>query len=119
MLIRYKKSFKKIAMGLLSLMPSEKNIKKLTETIDAYENDSQQQLYLWKDDEEYVGIVGVRVKKDTATIQHICVLPSYRSEGVATKMIQQLLSQKEYEHVTAEATIQDLLEKCTNCKSEY
>ena len=37
MLIRYKKIFEKIAMGLLSFMPSEKDLKKLQLTIKQYE----------------------------------------------------------------------------------
>ena len=37
MLIRYKKSMEKIAMGLLSFMPEEKDVKKLTVTMKAYE----------------------------------------------------------------------------------
>ena len=37
MLLRYKKAFEKIAMGLLSFMPQEKDVKKLIETIHQYE----------------------------------------------------------------------------------
>ena len=33
MLVRYKKSLEKIAMGLLSFMPQEKDVKRLMETI--------------------------------------------------------------------------------------
>ena len=33
MLLRYKKTYEKIAMGLLSYMPGDKNVKKLQETI--------------------------------------------------------------------------------------
>ena len=39
MLLRYKKAFEKIAMGLLSFMPQEKDVKKLIETIHQYETD--------------------------------------------------------------------------------
>jgi len=37
MLIRYKKSLEKIAMGLLSFMPEQKDVKKLQQIIHEYE----------------------------------------------------------------------------------
>lgn len=48
MLIRYKKSFEKIAMGLLSFMPNEKDLKQLQQTIKDYETDTDRQLFFGK-----------------------------------------------------------------------
>lgn len=62
MLIRYKKSFEKIAMGLLSFMPNEKDVKQLQQTMKDYETDTDRQLFLWKEDEDIVGCVGVEKK---------------------------------------------------------
>lgn len=45
MLIRYKKSFDKIAMGLLSFMPDEKDLKKLQQTKQLYETEDNWQLF--------------------------------------------------------------------------
>ena len=44
MLLRYKKTYEKIAMGLLSYMPGDKSVKKLQETIQQYETDDNWQL---------------------------------------------------------------------------
>ena len=90
MLVRYKKALEKIAMGLISLMPQEKDIKRLMETIHHYEQNENWTLFLWKKGEEYVGAVGIAVENDTTTIQHITVIPSYRGEGVALTMLRQL-----------------------------
>ncbi|MET1249841.1 MULTISPECIES: GNAT family N-acetyltransferase [Sporolactobacillus] len=88
MLIRYKKSYEKIAMGLLSFIPSEKEIKLLLQTIKRYEDDESWQLFLWKDDEDILGVIGVQITSDhEAVIEHISVNPSYRAEGVGKKMI--------------------------------
>ena len=84
MFVRYKKALEKIAMGLISLMPQEK------ETIHHYEQNENWTLFLWKKGEEYVGAVGIAVENDTTTIQHITVIPSYRGEGVALAMLRQL-----------------------------
>lgn len=91
MLIRYKRSYEKIAMGLLSFMPNEKDIKKLQATIKQYETDDSWQLYLWKKDEDIIGIVGIILHDNgTAELQHICVNPSHRQQGVGTKMVSAL-----------------------------
>ncbi|MFJ7952422.1 GNAT family N-acetyltransferase [Lysinibacillus sp. NPDC096418] len=118
MLIRYKKAFEKIAMGLLSFMPNEKDIKKLTETIQSYETDDNWILYLWKKNDEYVGIIGLVLNNETATIQHVSVVPSYRGEGVATEMVQEVAELGQYENVRATDETREFVQKCIDCTDE-
>jgi len=119
MLIRYKKAFEKIAMGLLSFMPNEKDIKKLTETIHSYENNDNWVLYLWKKNDEYVGIVGlVTDDNNIATIQHVSVVPSYRGEGVAKEMLQEVAELGQFESVRATDETRKFVRKCINCIDE-
>ena len=118
MLIRYKKAFEKIAMGLLSFMPNEKDIKKLTETIQSYENNDNWVLYLWKKNDEYVGIVGIVIGNDSATIQHVSVIPSYRGEGVAKEMLQEVAELGQYENVRATDETREFVRKCIQCNDE-
>ncbi|MCP1144231.1 GNAT family N-acetyltransferase [Lysinibacillus endophyticus] len=112
MLIRYKKPLEKIAMGLLSLMPQEKDVKRLMETIQAYDQEDDWYLYLWKKDEEYIGIVGILDEGDTATIQHITVVPSYRGEGVAIAMLKELLKTSQFKTLKANDDTRPFIEKC-------
>lgn len=87
MLIKYKGSYEKIAMGLLAYMPDEKNVKKLQQTIRKYVEDPRWQLYLWKE-EDIVGIVGITLLEDEKVqLNHISVNPSYREEGLGKKII--------------------------------
>lgn len=91
MLIRYKRSYEKIAMGLLSFVPSEKDLKKLQQTIKKYEEEETWQLFLWKD-EDIIGIVGIEVvNENKAILQHVSVNPSYRSQGVGREMVHALM----------------------------
>ncbi|MBD1378673.1 GNAT family N-acetyltransferase [Metabacillus arenae] len=91
MLIRYKKSFEKIAMGLLSFMPTEKDLKQLLQTMKSYESDDTLQLFLWKVEEDFIGAIGVRKVDDTTVaIQHITVNPSHRHQGVGKQMVNAL-----------------------------
>ncbi|WP_108376747.1 GNAT family N-acetyltransferase RibT, partial [Enterobacter hormaechei] len=93
MLIRFKKSYEKIAMGLLSFMPTEKDVKTLQLTMKDYEAKDDWQLDLWKQNEDFVGIMGI-VKKENQVleIQHLSVNPSHRHMGIGTKMVQELKS---------------------------
>ncbi|WP_108672310.1 GNAT family N-acetyltransferase [Peribacillus acanthi] len=86
MLIRYKKSFEKIAMGLLSFMPNEKDIKKLQTTMKQYETDENWHLFLWKE-EDPLGIVGVFEEQNRIIVQHVSVNPSYRKQGIGKSMV--------------------------------
>ncbi|MCU9613757.1 GNAT family N-acetyltransferase [Caldibacillus lycopersici] len=91
MLIRYKKLFEKIAMGLLSFMPNEKDIKKLQQTIKQYESDENWHLFLWKEDDDIIGIIGVyRKDENVMEIHHISVNPSYRNQGIGKGMVKAL-----------------------------
>ncbi|OEH93539.1 GNAT family N-acetyltransferase [Bacillus solimangrovi] len=89
MLIKFKKSYEKIAMGLLSFMPNEKEVKRLQQTIHQYEQDDKWQLYLWKE-EAIIGIIGVRIEDNVAELQHVCVNPSHRQQGIGKKMVEAL-----------------------------
>lgn len=84
MLIKFKKSFEKIAMGLLSFMPEEKKVKKLQETINEYESNENWQLYLWKE-EEVLGTIGVRLEDEKVVVQHISVIHRIETKELARR----------------------------------
>ncbi|MCI2254640.1 GNAT family N-acetyltransferase [Domibacillus sp. PGB-M46] len=113
MLIRYKKSFKKIAMGLLSYMPREKELRTLTETMESYEADDSRQLFLWKEDEDIVGVVGVAISDTKVEILHIAVNPSFRDEGIGTEMIAAVKKLFSDRTVAPSEATNRFFEKCT------
>lgn len=91
MLIRFKKNLEKIAMGLLSFMPEEKDVKKLQETIRLYEEDDKWHLHLWKEEEDVLGAIGIQiVDDDVLIIQHLTVNPSHRANGIGKRMVQEI-----------------------------
>ncbi|GAA3322514.1 GNAT family N-acetyltransferase RibT [Ectobacillus funiculus] len=80
-------------MGLLSFMPTEKKElkKKLLATVKEYETNEDWQLYLWKEDDDVLGIIGtVKKEEGVVQVQHICVNPSHRHAGMGKKMMQEL-----------------------------
>ncbi|AVQ99281.1 GNAT family N-acetyltransferase [Oceanobacillus sp. M65] len=114
MLIRYKKSLEKIAMGLLSFMPEEKDVKKLQSTIKEYETNSDWHLFLWKEADDVLGAIGVRLEEDiNAVIQHISVNPSHRNQGIGKKMVNEVSKLYEEKYaVCAADEIQQFYTKC-------
>ncbi|WP_022792312.1 GNAT family N-acetyltransferase [Marinococcus halotolerans] len=109
MLIKYKQSYKKIAMGLLSYMPEEKDVKKLQETVQQYEETDDWQLFMWKEDDDIVGVVGLRYTENgEAELRHVCVNPSYRDEGIGKKMVQAVRGRLDQELVASKETVQFL-----------
>lgn len=91
MLIRYKKAFEKIAMGLLSFMPTEKDLKKLQQTIKEYETNDKWHLFLWKLDDDFVAIIGgLERENQIMEVQHFSVNPSHRGQGIGKGMVKAL-----------------------------
>jgi riboflavin biosynthesis RibT protein len=111
MLIRYKKNYEKIAMGLLSFMPTEKDIKKLQQTMKEYETNENWQLYLWKE-EDIIGIIGIKLDTDVVEIQHICVNPSHRFQGIGKKMVKALKDLYSDKVLKANEHTAPFIEKC-------
>lgn len=115
MLIRYKKSFEKIAMGLLSFMPAEKEIKQLQQTIKQYEVEDNWQLFLWKYEEDIIGAIGVIFKgEDTVEVQHITVNPSHRHQGVGKSMVNAVTDLYKNKTVVPNEDTKAFFEKCSN-----
>ncbi|SDQ53166.1 riboflavin biosynthesis RibT protein [Virgibacillus subterraneus] len=115
MLIRYKKNQEKIAMGLLSFMPEEKDVKKLQQTIKEYETNPDWHLYLWKE-EDIIGAIGIRVEDDiNAVVQHISVNPSHRNSGIGKKMVNEINNMYKSKYaVCPDDKTQQFYNKCTD-----
>jgi riboflavin biosynthesis RibT protein len=114
MLIRYKKAFEKIAMGLLSFMPNEKDLKKLQQTMKNYETDESWHLFLWKEDEDIIGLLGVNfTDHKVMLIQHISVNPSHRHQGIGKRMVNALQDMFPDWNASANEETSAFFEKCT------
>ncbi|MCM3440856.1 GNAT family N-acetyltransferase [Metabacillus halosaccharovorans] len=117
MLIRFKKSFEKIAMGLLSFMPAEKDLKQLQQTIKQYETSAEWQLFLWKQDEDIIGAIGVVFKgEDLVEVQHITVNPSHRQQGIGKQMVHAVTDLYKNKTVIPNDETEAFFEKCKDCK---
>lgn len=114
MLIRYKKTYEKIAMGLLSYMPGEHSVKALQETIQKYETEAEWQLYLCKNGEDFIGLLGIEVGTDAYTLHHLSVNPSFRGEGIGGTMVARLQEQFPDKECKSTEFTDGFLKRCTS-----
>lgn len=113
MLIRYKKTFEKIAMGLLSFMPNEKDLKILQQTMKSYETLDDWQLFLWKED-DIIGLIGIRFAgEDEMILQHVSVNPSHRHQGIGKSMVKGITEMFPDKKLLPNEETAEFLEKCT------
>lgn len=112
MLIRYKKAYEKIAMGLLSFMPDEKDLKKLQISMKMYETEEGWQLFLWKKEDDIVGVIGVIINGNKVEVQHISVNPSHRHEGIGKCMLQSVKDLYENKEFYPNEYTASFFEKC-------
>lgn len=115
MLIRYKKTFEKIAMGLLSFMPNEKDLKILQQTMKQYDTEDNLHLFLWKEGEDIIGLMGVLIEDNTIIVQHISVNPSHRYQGIGKAMVKSLHDMFPEKSLAANEMTEAFLEKCEVC----
>lgn len=119
MLIRFKKSFEKIAMGLLSFMPTEKDLKQLQQTIKQYETNDEWQLFLWKEEDDIIGAIGVVFKADDIVeIGHISVNPSHRHQGIGKQMVTAITDLYKTKTVISTNHTVAFIDKCNQQKSQ-
>jgi len=111
MLIRYNKNHEKIAMGLLSFNPDEKDLQKLLQTINEYVTEQNRQLYLWKEEEGIIGVIGVKIGDQDIQLHHLSVNPSHRDKGFGKLMIKELLELYPNKKLTATETTEAFVEK--------
>lgn len=112
MLIRYNKTHEKIAMGLLSFNPNEKNLQNLLSTINEYVYVDNFQLFLWKVDEGFIGIIGTKLEKCVLQIQHLSIIPSHRDKGYGKQMVKALTELFPERTLTATNTTRSFIDKC-------
>lgn len=114
MLTKYKKTYKKVAMGLLSLVAAKKGIKELQELILAYEEKPEQQLYLWKEGENITGLIGVEARDGQYIIMHLSVNPSHPGEETGYQIIDSLRQQMRGQDMKLSRETALFLAKCRN-----
>lgn len=80
MLVRYRKDYQKIAMGLLSLLPELRTGNRFVEEL-TWATKQNREIYLWKDQEDnhFIAVIILEVKADCVIVRRLSFTPSERS----------------------------------------
>ncbi|WP_026575543.1 GNAT family N-acetyltransferase [Bacillus sp. UNC438CL73TsuS30] len=112
MLVKYRKNYEKIAMGLLSFIPSEKDLKNLKKTINEYDTEKDRTLYLWKEKEGIVGLIGVLFKNNQILLHHIAINPAHRNQGFGKHLVKALKRRYPLKPILPTENTEAFLHKC-------
>lgn len=70
------------------------------------------QLYLWKEHDDFLGIIGIELGEHTFIVHHAAVIPSYRNEGIGHKMVEEIQRLQEHLAMCSSPQTKEFLEKC-------
>lgn len=102
MLVKYKKDYEKIAMGLLSYLPDLRNFKNLQEEMSLYDNSGEFFLYLFRDKEsDLIGIVGIQLLEHFVLIRYLSLAPGFRNHEYEQAIIRDLREEFPKKRLTA------------------
>lgn len=80
MLLKYRSDYEKVAMGLLSLVPTFKAINRLRTELQWYQASAKRELLLWKDaNQDFSGALGVELKPGYVVVRFMVLTPAERS----------------------------------------
>lgn len=80
MLVKYRKDYQKIVMGLLSFIPSLNNVKRLNDEI-FWSNADDHPIFLWKnsDSDHFIAVVILEIGDDYVLVRRLSFTPSERT----------------------------------------
>lgn len=91
MLLKYRNDYEKVAMGLLSFVPTFKAINRLRTELQWYQASQNRQILLWKDaDQDFSGALGVELKPGYVLIRFTVLTPAERSAQNEMTMLDEL-----------------------------
>jgi len=91
MLVKYRKDYEKVAMGLLSFIPDFKEIAHLQTEMQWYQATNNHQLLLWRQaDGDFCGIIGIEIGSDFILVHHASLSPEERHSQNQQQMLNEL-----------------------------
>lgn len=112
MLIRYKNHLKKLQWVFYLSCLMKKTWKGCSRQWSNMNQKKIGKLFLWKEGEDIIGLVGVTSSDQTMEIQHISVNPSHRHQGIGKTMIKALDELYPGKTLTATDETESFLNKC-------
>ncbi|MGX7051407.1 riboflavin biosynthesis protein RibT [Leuconostoc palmae] len=112
MLIQARNDNEKTVMGILSLIPGLRELQHLNAEIAWYNDRDTRQLYIWRDDNQSQGVLGVEfLSQNIALIRHIAFTPEARNVRNYFKVLSEFQKQNSNEFLMGTLDNQKLINK--------
>ena len=93
MLLKYRSDYQKIAMGILSLLPTFKDWDRLQRELTWYQAGDDRALYLWKDGhDDFAGVVGIELQGRYAVVRLLSLMPDKQTPANTERMLDDLVT---------------------------
>jgi len=91
MLLKYRSDYQKIAMGILSLLPSFKDWDRLQRELAWYQGGADRTLYLWKDQNaDFAGALGTEQQGNYVVVRLLSLIPDKQTTANTWQMLDDL-----------------------------
>ncbi|CAM3056983.1 N-acetyltransferase [Lactiplantibacillus plajomi] len=91
MLVKYRKDYEKVAMGLLSFIPDFRDLNHLQTEMHWYEATDDRELLLWRQpDGDFSGIIGIEIGSDFILVHHDSLSPEERTAANQRQVLDDL-----------------------------
>ena len=70
-------------------------------------------MFLWREGEDVVGLLGAEVADDHFTVRHLSVDPSRRGEGIGHAMVEETKERMNQRKMETTVETQEFLESCS------
>jgi len=91
MLVKYRKDYEKVAMGLLSFIPDFKDLAHLRTEMKWYQANGNHQLFLWRQaDGDFSGVIGIEIGSDFVLVHHDSLSPEERTPANQQQVLDEL-----------------------------
>lgn len=100
MLLKYRSDYQKIAMGILSLLPSYKDWERLQRELTWYQGGTDRTLYLWKDQhDDFAGVLGTEQQADYVVVRLLSLIPDKQTTANTWQMLDDLATTVPHQRV--------------------
>lgn len=80
--------------------------------MNEYETEQNRKLFLWKEEEGFIGLIGVLVANNQIQLQHIAINPSHRNQGFGKQLVHALKGLYPNSLITSTEYTDAFIQKC-------
>ncbi|MBU9673309.1 GNAT family N-acetyltransferase [Planococcus sp. CP5-4] len=119
MMIEYESCHRETVLRLLSHLPSARKGVPVQQILNTYEGLAERRLYVWKESDKVVGVIGIHLQQQTFAVHHIAIHPSFRNRGIGNSLLQSVQEEHISQAMCSTHETKDFLDRCWQKQSQF